>query len=468
MRLKLVLTAMFLLVSAAAVATHQAATTSDKAADPATAPVATEQGSRFVVHEWGTFTSFSGSDGVKLEFRPLVDVDLPPFVLDRASQSGIPNPNRKYDLRALQRMETPVTYFYTDQARLVHVRVGFPQGLLTEFFPPVEKFEPEFKWNTPEPLTGSALDWGQVWIIPTDRLRADVASPELAAQLNPRILKKLLPATYVDDHYAFARQTDSALVYVERQADEKHPLAPRGGFFEKFLFYRGLGNFDLPVKLFARMDGQFELTNLGSQPIRALFLVSVDGEQLRFVKYDEVRSGARLELIQSEHVSSVDELSAAVVQALIDQHLYEKEARAMVNTWRSSWFGEQGTRLFYVLPQTTTDQLLPLEISPSPDELVRVMVGRLEFMRPEDEARVTELVKQSRDDRAAVAKIAADDPAADVEPYTLPQAVIDLGRLAEPALVRVKCISDDAEIRYEAQILLGQLREYRNGMTKDQ
>jgi len=24
------------------------------------------------VHEWGTFTSFSGSDAVKLEFRPLV------------------------------------------------------------------------------------------------------------------------------------------------------------------------------------------------------------------------------------------------------------------------------------------------------------------------------------------------------------------------------------------------------------
>lgn len=39
---------------------------------------------RFLVHEWGTFTSFAGSDGAKLEFRPLVDNDLPPFV-DRKS-----------------------------------------------------------------------------------------------------------------------------------------------------------------------------------------------------------------------------------------------------------------------------------------------------------------------------------------------------------------------------------------------
>src|SRR6188474_12219 len=59
------------------------------------------KGAHFIVHEWGTFTSFSGSDSVKLEFRPLVDVDLPRFVLDRARQSGTTNPLLKVDLRAL-------------------------------------------------------------------------------------------------------------------------------------------------------------------------------------------------------------------------------------------------------------------------------------------------------------------------------------------------------------------------------
>ncbi len=33
----------------------------------------TNSDGRLVVHEWGTFTNFSGSDGVKLEYRPLID-----------------------------------------------------------------------------------------------------------------------------------------------------------------------------------------------------------------------------------------------------------------------------------------------------------------------------------------------------------------------------------------------------------
>ena len=39
----------------------------------------------FIVHEWGTFTTFSGSDGVFLDFRPLAakESDLPDYVLDR-------------------------------------------------------------------------------------------------------------------------------------------------------------------------------------------------------------------------------------------------------------------------------------------------------------------------------------------------------------------------------------------------
>ena len=91
-----------------------------------------------VVHEWGTFTSFSGSDGFHLGFRPLVDNDLPDFVFDRARQADWPGVLfTKKKITARQRMETPVTYFYTDREREVDVSVGFPQGLLTEFYPPV-------------------------------------------------------------------------------------------------------------------------------------------------------------------------------------------------------------------------------------------------------------------------------------------------------------------------------------------
>ena len=44
---------------------------------------------KLVMHEWGTFTSFAGSDGVNLEFRPLVTNDLPRFVMNSHWQSGV-------------------------------------------------------------------------------------------------------------------------------------------------------------------------------------------------------------------------------------------------------------------------------------------------------------------------------------------------------------------------------------------
>ena len=36
---------------------------------------ATKNMDRLVVHEWGTFTSYSNTDGGRLEFRPLFDDD---------------------------------------------------------------------------------------------------------------------------------------------------------------------------------------------------------------------------------------------------------------------------------------------------------------------------------------------------------------------------------------------------------
>src|SRR5262249_22450528 len=70
--------------------------------------------SRFVVHEWGTFTSIAGKDGVALEWRPLTaPADLPKFVHTIQNQNGgLRHFNSKVDLAARVRMETPVLYFY--------------------------------------------------------------------------------------------------------------------------------------------------------------------------------------------------------------------------------------------------------------------------------------------------------------------------------------------------------------------
>ena len=62
----------------------------------------------------------------------------------------------------------------------------------------------------------------------------------------------------------------------------------------------------------------------------------------------------------------------------------------MVNTWQDQWFAEEGTRVLYLLPRAWTDRTLPLQVSPRPDSVVRVMVGRAELITPSVERELQE------------------------------------------------------------------------------
>lgn len=438
----------------------------------AAAPQAADDG-KLIVHEWGTFTSFAGSDGVKLEFRPLLDNDLPPFVLNRPRQEGLLAPLSvllKRSIPSIQRMETPVTYFYTDREREVNVKVRFPNGLLTEFFPPVQRLLPEIQshegWSAtaqqlqtgiendavrrPEPKN-SELDWGTITLIPTDLLRPELKNKVAADGIRERMARRLSPGGEVHNDYYFARQTDSAIVHVHRPVDEQHPLKPRGDYFEKFLFYRGIGNFDLPLTLVAEGEDRFTLRNRGARVISSLLLFDWDAKQghLRFAMYPQIGPGEHLELHLPADPGALDDMQQQLTARLVEAGLYEKEAVAMLNTWRNSWFGEEGTRLFYILPQRQTDAILPLEIQPVPDEIVRVMVGRLEIMTPERERLIEEALEQ--------------DPSGESEATTdqlpeLPEGLRSLGRFAEPALLRVAATTDAPQVRDEAKRLAKQLK----------
>src|SRR6185369_175277 len=68
------------------------------------------QKDRLIVHEWGTFTSIAGKNGVALEWRPLNGAtDLPKFVHSMQKQAaGLRHVIDKTGLTAAVRMETPV------------------------------------------------------------------------------------------------------------------------------------------------------------------------------------------------------------------------------------------------------------------------------------------------------------------------------------------------------------------------
>ena len=82
-----------------------------------------------------------------------------------------------------------------------------------------------------------------------------------------------------------------------------------------------------------------------------------------------------------ELTGSVDALAGDLESILVDQGLYPDEAHAMVETWRDSWF-EEGSRLIYTVPRGFIDRVLPLTINPTPAQITRVFVGRLEIVTP--------------------------------------------------------------------------------------
>ena len=389
---------------------------------------------KLVVHEWGTFTNFAGADGIQLELRPLVDQELPRFVYESAGYSDqrFEQLLGKSRLTARQRMETPVTYFYVDRPTDVEVRVGFPQGLLTEFYPPVKTALPAFHLGERPPLENSRLDWGRVRLLPQ-------ASFEKHRHRDSRgrMQPAALPEVAGDNHYAFARETDSAVVEVTDQGQYKH--------YEKFLFYRGLGDFTLPLQFTALDQRRFSVQNDGPEAVKSLFLVHIERDRVRFRHAPFVAAHGALVLDEPETDSSIEQLGNEMVQELEQAGLYEKEARAMVKPWRSSWFGEPGTRLLYLVPGNVTNKLLPLDIKPTPDELVRVLVGRMELLAPTESERLQRIIRES-----------GSCLAIDNEP--LRGELARLGRFAEPALEYLSQRADNEQERAAIKRLLSELR----------
>src|SRR5262245_23799638 len=94
----------------------------------------------YIAHEWGTFTSVQPADGKQMQWNPLSVAELPDFVYSLAWPEGKKAGRQnifaaKTGFFALQRMETPVIYFYGDEAQTVNVSVNFPQGTITEWYP---------------------------------------------------------------------------------------------------------------------------------------------------------------------------------------------------------------------------------------------------------------------------------------------------------------------------------------------
>ena len=83
--------------------------------------------------------------------------------------------------------------------------------------------KPDFDWNRRAAIENSELDWGRVALIPTSHLRPQVSTSGLAARIHEHTLSTIVPSSNTHPHYAFARETDSAIEVKEEVANKPKP-----------------------------------------------------------------------------------------------------------------------------------------------------------------------------------------------------------------------------------------------------
>jgi hypothetical protein len=316
-------------------------------ASPPAGPAKDVSKEEFVVHEWGTFSTFSGSDGAFLKFYP-DDRDLPQFVYSRHRyiKGGLPD--------VFVSLETPVLYCYSDRERNASVAVDFPEGRMTEWYPNVSR------------ETSAGLRWEDIRIAPRSQ--------------------PILPQERGKSRYYAARETEAAPLQVTTGKNKREN--------EKFLFYRGVSDARMPLVVQAQRGGKFTLKNTGTEAIPAFVLVRVHNGAVSFKTGDHLSAGVEVTMDEPREESSTEKLGTAMVDLLIHAGLFPKEARAMVKTWNADWFGEEGTRVLYLVAAGLTEELLPLRITPKPSEVRRVMVGRHDVLTPEKEDDIVQLVRK--------------------------------------------------------------------------
>lgn len=337
----------------------------------------------YEIHEWGTFTTVSGSDGQLLTGLQREEEHLPSYVRHHpgfnqppiaqetlfALTKRLPIPVRNVKVK----METPVIYFHSDEAFTAKVNVGFEGGTISQWYPERSGGEivttpnphilpkpPIPKWlDFSKPYTGS-IEW-----------QIDVLSPTASRKTKLFHPDDLLQWTY-------ARVPEANVV----RADD--------GTTEGFLFYRGLGSFDPGLITRVSDDDTLHLENQsgGTIPYTLVYERHADGSSRWFEvgKLDpQASTSVPTDSLKPRPSGFDTELFETLQDNLAAQGLLDSEAEAMVKTWWKSYFEKPGLRVFWVLPQEKTDAILPLSVDPAPDKTIRIMVGRSEVIRPKQE-----------------------------------------------------------------------------------
>jgi hypothetical protein len=371
---------------------------------------------KLVVHEWGTFLAMAGSDGVTLDGMYHEEHALPPFVHARSKDQLT---MRSVSLKG----ETPVIYFYTDQPQRVNVRVKFPAGIWTQWYPQASMVAPGLGATEPTQPAHGHICWNLDVIPPGNGSLAD-----------------RLPPTSSDALWNYSRQVDAAFV---RTAGGNGKAAES----ERFIFYRGLGKAKMPLQFASANGGTLTLGELPGGELKHLIVIRVENGSGTFRYIPSLSPGASLQSVIPSTQGGLDissfsrKIGQELAERLTETGLYRKEAEAMVNTWRKSYFESEGVRVLFVLPQQWTDKFIPMSVYPAPAKMVRVMVGRTELLTPAREAQAEK----------AILQLTSADSSAREKAYAF---LRDQGRYVEPVINRVCRITQKPRVKEACSRLL--------------
>jgi len=328
-----------------------------------------QNNSGFKVHEWGTFTTLQSSNGERLSGLQKDEETLPSFVYNIAHSyyyngflfgpKGFME-NTWFE-HVTVKMETPVLYFYSDSMKDVSVNVNFKNGSISQWYPERadgESTQYQSHLDFSQPRTG--------WI-----------------KWNATVLPPNSIANYTDSSGLETPQ------WIRPRATASNLVQGSNGEIEKFLFYRGIANFDVPIKVEFNTSGKLIITNTGSDKISyAVVYEKVIGQQANIWWSGSLDGGTIKIVCKPSTATSASDLSDEMTRfegALVTAGLFDDEAQALLSTWQESYFQHDGLKVFWLAPRSFTDTILPINITPVPQDLQRVIVGRSEVLTTQKE-----------------------------------------------------------------------------------
>lgn len=365
--------------------------------------LATQAGAedKWTVHEWGTFTSLQNESGEAIGGINTDDEPVPAFVhrltygllvqptqLPAIFSKGAPRCHPDVTMR----LETPVIYFHPPSSHTppttADVRVEFHGGWLTEYYPYAEPSVPG--------VQAAGLALGQ---LQSAALRSDTES------------SLVWNGIAFGGNWRFTNTT--AHVWTSPRAVDAASVRTMNGESDRFLFYRGIGHIDAPLKVSRDIPtGELlirsQLKDLpvnGALAIQSLWLVDIDADgRVAFRPLPPVSLDHNSKKILAHtpadfesrdfSAGNLGKLKSSLRSALVIEGLFPDEAEALLNTWEVSYFRSSGLRLFFLVPRAWTDHYLPLNVS-IPANINRVMVGRIELVTAEQREKLHEIARFS-------------------------------------------------------------------------